>query len=289
MFQQKLKEYSSLIESHLAQIPWSEGNLKESMTYSLQAGGKRVRPVLALASAKAVGGEIEGILDAVCALELIHTYSLIHDDLPSMDNDDYRRGKLANHKVFGVGQAILAGDALLTYAFELLGKTIPGVTPERQLRVVREVAKAAGPSGMVGGQVRDLEGENKQLDLEELESIHRMKTGAMLVVSARLGAILAGGSEEEIEALTDYAQAIGLAFQIKDDLLDIEGDSAALGKLAQSDLRQNKSTYPILLGCEGAKIQLEAKIQEAHEALEPLGERGAFLHELAYYIAQRSH
>lgn len=289
MFRQQLEEYSRLIENHLAQLPLGEGSLKESMSYSLQAGGKRIRPVLALASAKALGGEIENILDPVCALELIHTYSLIHDDLPSMDNDDYRRGKLANHKVFGEGQAILAGDALLTYAFELLSKALPGVVPERQLQVIREVAQAAGPSGMVGGQVRDLEAENKRLNLGELEAIHRMKTGAMLVVSARLGAILANGSEEEIEALTKYAQAIGLAFQIKDDLLDIEGDTETLGKLAQSDLRQNKSTYPILLGIEGAKQELQAKIQEAHEALELLGERGTFLRSLADYIAQRSH
>lgn len=289
MFRQQLEEYSRLIENHLTQLPLGEGSLKDSMAYSLQAGGKRIRPVLALASAKALGGEIENILDPVCALELIHTYSLIHDDLPSMDNDDYRRGKLANHKVFGEGQAILAGDALLTYAFELLSKAIPGVAPERQLQVIMEVAQAAGPLGMVGGQVRDLEAENKRLNLEELETIHRMKTGAMLVVSARLGAILANGSAEEIEALTKYAQAIGLAFQIKDDLLDIEGDTETLGKLAQSDLRQNKSTYPILLGIEGARLELQAKIQEAHEALEVLGERGTFLRSLADYIAQRSH
>ena len=289
MFHQQLEKYSRLIENHLAQLSLGEGSLKESMNYSLQAGGKRIRPVLALASAKALGGEIENILDPVCALELIHTYSLIHDDLPSMDNDDYRRGKLANHKVFGDGQAILAGDALLTYAFELLSKEIPGVAPERQLRVIREVAQAAGPSGMVGGQVRDLEAENKRLNLEELEAVHRMKTGAMLVVSARLGAILVNGSEEDIQALTKYAQAIGLAFQIKDDLLDIEGDSETLGKLAQSDLRQNKSTYPTLLGVEGAKIELKAKIQEAYKAIEPLGGRGNFLRSLAEYIAQRSH
>ncbi|NMA69325.1 MAG: polyprenyl synthetase family protein [Desulfitobacterium sp.] len=289
MFHQQLEKYSRLIENHLAQLSLGEGSLKESMNYSLQAGGKRIRPVLALASAKALGGEIENILDPVCALDLIHTYSLIHDDLPSMDNDDYRRGKLANHKVFGDGQAILAGDALLTYAFELLSKEIPGVAPERQLRVIREVAQAAGPSGMVGGQVRDLEAENKRLNLEELEAVHRMKTGAMLVVSARLGAILVNGSEEDIQALTKYAQAIGLAFQIKDDLLDIEGDSETLGKLAQSDLRQNKSTYPTLLGVEGAKIELKAKIQEAYKAIEPLGGRGNFLRSLAEYIAQRSH
>ena len=259
------------------------------MKYSLSAGGKRIRPVLALAAADAVGGEGETILPAACALELIHTYSLIHDDLPAMDDDDYRRGRLANHKVFGEGQAILAGDALLTYAFELLAQSLNGVTPERQLRVVREVAQAAGPEGMVGGQVLDLEAEEKALTLSELEQVHRLKTGALLVVAARLGAILAGGTEEKIEALTRYAQAIGLAFQIKDDILDLEGDSETLGKPAQSDLRQNKSTYPSLMGTEGAKQELKSMIDEAHAALETLGERAGFLHELADFIAQRKH
>lgn len=289
MFQKEFEEYTHQVDAYLAQIPWKEGTLTDSMRYSLSAGGKRIRPVLALAAAKAVGGEVENILHGACAIELIHTYSLIHDDLPAMDDDDYRRGRLSNHKVFGEGQAILAGDALLTYAFKLLAQSINGVTPERQLRVIREVAHAAGPEGMVGGQVADLEAENKNLSLIELEGIHRLKTGAMLVVSGRLGAILAGGTEEKVEALTRYAQAIGLAFQIKDDILDIESDSETLGKPAQSDLRQHKSTYPTLMGLDGAKHELMAKVEEAHAALEVLGERAGFLHELADYIAQRKH
>ncbi|MGE4271612.1 MAG: polyprenyl synthetase family protein [Desulfitobacterium sp.] len=287
MFQKDLEAHVRQVDSYLLQLFSGNGILSESMNYSLAAGGKRIRPVLALAAAKAVGGDEESILPAACALELIHTYSLIHDDLPAMDDDDYRRGRLSNHKVFGVGQAILAGDALLTYAFELLAQSINGVTPERQLRVIREVAQAAGPQGMVGGQVLDLEAEEKVLALAELERVHRLKTGAMLVVAARLGAILAGGTEEKIEALTSYAQAIGLAFQIRDDILDIEGDSESLGKPAQSDIRQHKATYPSLMGIEGAKSELMNKIDEAHAALEALGERSSFLHDLADFIAQR--
>lgn len=289
MFRTELESLAYQVEGYLEKLPWEKGLMGESMRYSLIGGGKRIRPVLALATAGAVGGEPEDILPAACALELIHTYSLIHDDLPAMDNDDYRRGRLANHKVFGEGNAILAGDALLTYAFELIAQPIPGIAPERQLRVIREVAQAAGPAGMVGGQVLDLEAEGKQLALPEIERIHKLKTGAMLIASARLGAILAGGTEEKIEALTRYAQAIGLAFQIKDDILDIEGDSETLGKPAHSDLRQEKSTYPSLLGLNGAKAELKTRTAEAHAALEIFADRGAFLHDLANYIAERKH
>lgn len=289
MFRKQLESYAHQVETFLEQLPWKKGVLEESMIYSLIGGGKRIRPVLAVAAAKATGGDVESILPAACALELIHTYSLIHDDLPAMDNDDYRRGRLSNHKVFGEGKAILAGDGLLTYAFELIAQPINEVAADRQLRVIREVARAAGPEGMVGGQVADLEAEGKNLTLPEIEQIHRMKTGAMLVVSARLGAILAGGTEEKIEALTRYAQAIGLAFQIKDDILDLEGDSKTLGKPAHSDLQQHKSTYPSLLGLEGAKAELKARTSDAHAALETLADRALFLHDLADYIAERKH
>lgn len=289
MFRKQLESYVQQVENYLDTLPWEKGLLEESMRYSLIGGGKRIRPVLALAAAKAMGGEVKNILPAACALELIHTYSLIHDDLPAMDNDDYRRGRLSNHKVFGEGNAILAGDGLLSYAFELIAQPINEVAAERQLRVIREVARAAGPEGMVGGQVADLEAEEKKLNLSEVEHIHRLKTGAMLVVSVRLGAILAGGTEEKIEALTRYAQAIGLAFQIKDDILDLEGDALTLGKPVQSDLRQQKSTYPSLLGLEGAKAELKARTSEAHAALEILDGRAAFLHDLADFIAERNH
>jgi len=288
VFKVTYQRYLTMIEQFLAQLPWDKETLNQSMYYSLIGGGKRIRPVLALAAAEAVGGDPETILPAAVSLELIHTYSLIHDDLPAMDNDDYRRGRLSNHKVFGEANAILAGDALLTYAFELLADS--GTRqPERQLRMIREVAVAAGKAGMVGGQVADVAGEGKTLSLDEIEEIHKGKTGALLTVSARLGGVLAGGTEPQVTALTDYAQALGLAFQIKDDILDVVGNSELLGKPAGSDLRQGKATYVSLLGLEGAELQLHAQIQKAQTALKPFDEGAIFLSELAYFIEQRQH
>jgi len=288
VFKATFQRYLTMIEQFLAQLPWDKDILNQSMHYSLIGGGKRIRPVLALASAEAVGGNPKAILPAAVSLELIHTYSLIHDDLPAMDNDDYRRGRLSNLKVFGEAQAILAGDALLTYAFEFLADEELG-QPERQLRVIREVAVAAGKVGMVGGQVADVAGEGKTLTLNEIEEIHKAKTGALLTVSARLGGILAGGTEEQVKALTDYAQALGLAFQIKDDILDVVGDSETLGKPAGSDLRQGKSTYVSLLGLEGAERELHAQTLKAQSALKLFDEGAIFLSELANYIEQRQH
>lgn len=288
MFKVTFQRYITMIEQFLAQLPWDKGLLDQSMYYSLIGGGKRIRPVLALASAEAVGGDVDRVLSAAVALELIHTYSLIHDDLPAMDNDDYRRGRLSNHKVFGEANAILAGDALLTYAFELLAD--PGIgEPEKQLRIIREVAVAAGKNGMVGGQVADVAGEGKRLSLDEIQEIHKGKTGALLTAAARLGGILAGGTEQQVKALTDYAEALGLAFQIKDDILDVVGDSETLGKPAGSDLRQGKATYVSLLGLEDAEQQLHAQILKAQVALKPFDEGAVFLSELAYYIEQRQH
>ena len=288
MFKVTFQRYLTMIEQFLVQLPWDKNILNQSMYYSLIGGGKRIRPVLALASAEAVGGDPESILPVAIALELIHTYSLIHDDLPAMDNDDYRRGRLSNHKVFGEANAILAGDALLTYAFELLADSGVG-QPERQLRIIREVAIAAGKDGMVGGQVADVVGEGKTLKLDEIEEIHKGKTGALLTVSARLGGILAGGTEPQVKALTNYAQALGLAFQIKDDILDVVGNSEILGKPAGSDLRQGKATYVSLLGLEGAEHQLHAQILKAQSALKPFDEGAIFLSELATFIEQRQH
>lgn len=288
MFKVTFQQYLTMIEQFLAKLPWDKAILNQSMYYSLIGGGKRIRPVLALASAVAVGGDPETILPAAVSLELIHTYSLIHDDLPAMDNDDYRRGRLSNHKVFGEANAILAGDALLTYAFELLAD--PGTAqPERQLRIIREVAVAAGKDGMVGGQVADMAGEGKTLKLDEIEEIHKGKTGALLTVSARLGGILAGGSEKQVKALSDYAEALGLAFQIKDDILDVVGNSEGLGKPAGSDLRQGKATYVSLLGLEGAENQLHDQILKAQSALKPFNEGATFLSQLANFIEQRQH
>ncbi len=288
MFKVTYQRYLTMIENYLDKLPWDKDILNQSMHYSLIGGGKRIRPVLALASADAVGGDLETILPAAVSLELIHTYSLIHDDLPAMDNDDYRRGRLSNHKVFGEANAILAGDALLTYAFELLADPRVG-HPERQLRIIREVSVAAGKDGMVGGQVADVAGEGKTLNLAEIEKIHKGKTGALLTASARLGGILAGGTEGQLKALTDYSQALGLAFQIKDDILDVVGNSEILGKPAGSDLRQGKATYVSLLGLEGAEYQLHDQILKAQSSLKPFDEGAIFLSELANFIEQRQH
>ncbi|WP_240985541.1 polyprenyl synthetase family protein [Acididesulfobacillus acetoxydans] len=286
MFKEELQRYATLIEDFLNTLPWQKNVLAESMRYSLAGGGKRIRPVLALAAAEMNGGDPKKVLPSAAALELIHTYSLIHDDLPAMDDDDYRRGRLSNHKVFGEGTAILAGDALLTYAFELL--SLPAdVAPELQVRVLREVAEAAGPRGMVYGQVLDLEGEGTSLSLAEIERIHRHKTGAMLMVSARLGGILAGSDELRLAALTEYAGALGLAFQIKDDILDVEGESEILGKPVGSDQKRGKATYPSLLGLAGARAHLQSQVDQAKASLRLFGQRGEFLRDLADFIAER--
>ena len=288
VFEAVFQRYLEMVEGFLGKLPWDQSTLSQGMCYSLLGGGKRIRPVLALAVAETLGENPEKILPAAVSLEFIHTYSLIHDDLPAMDDDDYRRGKPANHKVFGVANAILAGDALLTNAFELLAD--PGIgLPDRQLRVIREVAAAAGKDGMVGGQVADLAGEGKALSLEEVKTINIGKTGALLTAAVRLGGVLAGAGEQQLEALTKYAQSLGLAFQIKDDILDVTGDSETLGKPAGSDVRAGKTNYVTLLGIKGAERELRAQILQAQAALEQFGDRAAFLCELADYVEQRQH
>ncbi len=263
-----------------------EARLGESMKYSLTAGGKRLRPVLLMAAADAVGGSGEKYLTCACAMEMIHTYSLIHDDLPSMDNDDYRRGKLTNHKIYGAGMATLAGDALLTLAFEVIARQ-EDVAPQALLRVVREVSEAAGMNGMVGGQALDLESEGKKIDRETLRRMHMAKTGALFRASVRSGAILAGADEEKLAALTEYAEAFGLAFQITDDILDVTGDEAAIGKPVGSDERNHKSTYVTLTSLEEARKLAREAVDRAHRALAPLGGAAAFLDELAEYLITR--
>ncbi|MDR3271620.1 MAG: polyprenyl synthetase family protein [Peptococcaceae bacterium] len=291
-FKTQLQAYVNDVEAYLAKLPWlAEEDMCTCMRYSLMGGGKRIRPVLALAAAETLGAQPLAILPAAAALELIHTYSLIHDDLPAMDDDDYRRGRLANHKMFGEGKAILAGAGLLTYAFELLSEPLP-VSADQQLRVIREVAAAAGYVGMIGGQADDLTAEIKlnegrDLSLAELEQIHRRKTGALLLASVRLGAMLGGGTDEQISALSAYARHLGLAFQIKDDILDLEEDSETLGKPAGSDLRRGKATYPALLGLPEAKMYLREQIRQAQAALSGLQGPVAFLADLADYIEQR--
>jgi len=262
----------------------------KSMSYSLFAGGKRLRPILCIAGAEAVGGNAESVLPVACALELIHTYSLIHDDLPVMDNDDLRRGKPTNHKVFGEAVAVLAGDGLLTEAFRLMssGAGGPGTQdPAALLAVIRLVAEAAGYEGMVGGQVADIQSEGKQVEPEVLEFIHRHKTGALICASVTAGAVLGGGKEAEIEAIRLYGRHIGLAFQVADDILDVVGDSAKLGKGVGGDARKKKITYPSLLGLDASKDLQASLVGKAVEALVDFDEKAEPLRAVAMYIIER--
>ncbi|QOR65419.1 polyprenyl synthetase family protein [Cytobacillus suaedae] len=265
--------------------------LKEAMMYSLKAGGKRIRPLLLFATLDSFGNRFEMGLPVACAIEMIHTYSLIHDDLPSMDDDDLRRGKPTNHKVFGEANAILAGDGLLTYSFQLISDMNHSeVTPQMKLELITNLAKAAGPEGMVGGQIADMEGEGKNLSLEELEYIHIHKTGKMLAFSVIAGAILSRASDDQIQKLEKFAHHIGLAFQIRDDILDIEGTEEAIGKRVGSDQLNEKSTYPSLLSMDGAKDKLTFHIDEAKNILHDFGlENTDKLLKICDLIASRNH
>jgi geranylgeranyl diphosphate synthase type II len=259
-----------------------------AMRYSVLAGGKRLRPILVIAGAEAVGGSAELVLPTAGALELIHTYSLIHDDLPAMDDDDYRRGRLTNHKVFGEAMAILAGDALLTLAFKLVaGNAAQGADARVICDVVAEIAAAAGTGGMVGGQVVDIESEGKTITVEALDYIHTHKTAALIRASLRAGAMLGGAKPNALRAITDAGDRLGLAFQIVDDILDVEGSLEELGKTAGSDERKRKATYPALYGLEASRARARALIQEAKLALRPLGPRSEPLRALADFILER--
>ncbi|WP_100331519.1 polyprenyl synthetase family protein [Bacillus xiapuensis] len=260
--------------------------LQEAMDYSLQAGGKRLRPLLLLATLESFGKKPQLGLEAAAALEMIHTYSLIHDDLPSMDNDDLRRGKPTNHKVYGEAAAVLAGDALLTYAFQLIAQS-EVYTDRQKVQLIASLAEAAGPEGMVAGQMADMEGENQQLTLEELEYIHTNKTGRLLAFSIAAGALLAGASKEQQKHFQTYAYHIGLAFQIQDDILDIEGSEEKMGKPAGSDSAKLKSTYPHLLGMPRTKAMLQEHIDKALSALKQTNTNTQLLAELAELIANR--
>nr|WP_307794924.1 farnesyl diphosphate synthase [Alkalihalobacillus sp. BA299] len=265
-------------------------SLKEAMLYSISAGGKRVRPVLVLATLRAFNHDEKIGIDIACAIEMLHTYSLIHDDLPAMDNDDLRRGKPTNHKVFGEAMAILAGDALLTYSFQLISDmNCHNVTDQMKVKLIKELAKAAGPEGMVGGQVADLEGEGKSLSLQELEYIHHHKTGDLLTFAVLSGAILAGASDGEIEQLRMFAKELGLVFQIKDDILDVEGDAKTIGKPIGSDSDKNKSTYPSLLSMDGAKNKLFEHTNRAKEYLYNINLENSLLMSITDYIVERDH
>ena len=284
------KKRQALVEQalsdELAKTDILDNTLRESMSYSLMAGGKRLRPVLLMAAADAVGADGTKFLPVACALEMIHTYSLIHDDLPAMDNDDYRRGKLTNHKVYGDGIAILAGDALLTRAFTVILRQ-KDAAPEALLRVVDEISRAAGAEGMVGGQVLDIKAENRSISMEELRRVHMGKTGALFHAALRSGAILAGATEQQLAALTAYADHFGLAFQITDDILDVIGSAEEIGKPVGSDAKNHKSTYVSLTSLSEAQDLARRTVDEALDALSVFGAEAEFLRELVSYLVNR--
>jgi geranylgeranyl diphosphate synthase type II len=291
---QYLKERCKLVDEALNLFLPRENELPatvhKAMRYSVFAGGKRVRPILLLAACEAVGGDINAAMPAACSMEMIHTYSLIHDDLPAMDDDDFRRGNPTNHKVFGEAAAILAGDALLTEAFVLLSRpdTISRTDPLRLIKVIHEISHAAGSHGMVGGQVVDMESEGKSdIDLPTVQYIHTHKTGALIRASVKAGAILGGADENSLSAITRFGEAIGLAFQIADDILDIEGTTEEIGKDAGSDEARGKATYPAVVGITAAKTRAAELVTLAMDALAPFDQRAEPLREIANYIVNR--
>jgi len=290
-----MKERAALVEDALAQrvppIAGPASRLGEAMRYSLLAGGKRLRPVLALAAGEAVGDAREAVLGFACAIEMIHTYSLIHDDLPCMDDDDLRRGRPTNHKVYGEAIATLAGDGLLTDAFQVLASSALSGAPvsfEVALTVVAELAEAAGSSGMVGGQVIDLLGEGQDLSLRELEYLHSRKTGALIEAAVCCGARLAGATAVQLAALRAYAQALGLAFQVADDLLDVEASAEDVGKRTHKDEARGKATYPSLLGVARSRELARQLADQACQALKDFDEKAAPLRALALFAVERT-
>lgn len=275
------------IEKHLNKLQIPE-QLKKSMFYSVQAGGKRIRPILLIASNQAYDHYLEKTFSSAVALEMIHTYSLIHDDLPAMDNDDYRRGKLTNHKVFSEATAILAGDALLTYSFEVIVDD-PNLSSNEKIKLIKMLSKKSGPKGMVAGQVLDMEAENKSTTLEELENIHKLKTGQLLQFSIMAGAFLGNASKHELIHLKQFSEYLGLIFQVQDDILDIIGDESKVGKPIGSDADQQKSTYPKLLGLDGAREKKNEYVKKAKEALFKANAGESRLVELTDYLTRRDH
>lgn len=277
------------LKSAIPNVQGPHGILFDSMKYSLAAGGKRLRPMLLLEACRISGGDIEKAMPFACAIEMIHTYSLIHDDLPAMDDDDLRRGKPTNHKVYGEGIAVLAGDGLLNYAFETMleASVNSGEDCMRHIRAANEIAKGAGVFGMIAGQTADLESEGKRVDEATLEFIHMNKTAQLIIRPMRAGAILAGASEEALEAITEYAKNIGLGFQIVDDILDVIGDQEKLGKNVGSDIEKEKSTYPSMYGLEESKQIAFDKIAKAKAAISFFGSEAEFLLGLADYITDR--
>lgn len=269
-----------------------QANLHQAMMYSLMAGGKRLRPLLVIAACEALGGRREAALPVAAAIEMVHTYSLIHDDLPAMDNDDYRRGKLTNHKVFGEATAILAGDALLTHAFYSIVQASRkfGIPAENALSIVEDLAVMAGPGGMVGGQIADMEGEQGLTDLAQLRYIHLHKTGDLIIFSLLAGGRIAGATEQQLQALREFGTAIGLAFQVQDDILDVVGDEGKLGKKTGSDIKQQKVTYPYFIGLEASREEVKQLTDTARNAVLNGGfQDNTRLLEIADYLMARDH
>ena len=290
-----LKRHGARLDAFLVEVirrnRAAPARLLEAMEYSLTAGGKRLRPALVLECAEACGATSGSVADrsalaAAGAIELIHTFSLVHDDLPAMDNDDLRRGRPTNHIVYGQAMAILAGDAMTSVAFQLIGTD---AAPAVAAPLVVELAHATGPEGMIGGQVLDMEGEGKGLSLEELQRLHRMKTGALLRSACRLGAIAAGADEAHLEAVTDYGRHLGLAFQIVDDLLDVTSTPEQMGKATGKDAGRGKNTYPSLIGLEASEREARAAVDHALGALSVFDERAEGLRDLARFVVDRRH
>ena len=290
--EEQIEKQRSRVNGHLSKLITSSGDdtpIVRAMRYSVDAGGKRIRPLLLLAAGEALGGSEEVLLPAACAVEMIHTYSLIHDDLPAMDNDDFRRGKPSSHKVFGEAMAILAGDALLTLAFDVLSR-FPD-DPEydhKKLKVITILSDAAGVRGMIQGQFLDLNSEGKVVEKEMVERIHSCKTGALIKGSVKAGATLAGATRDELEALSFYGQKIGLAFQIVDDLLDIQGSTETIGKTPGKDRTQGKVTYPSVIGLEESREKAKLLLEEAEKGIASFKEGGKVLRHLARLIVLRN-
>jgi geranylgeranyl diphosphate synthase type II len=287
--EQKRVEVDRFLDEVIPSAVTPPVTLHESMRYSLLAGGKRVRPILTLAAAEALGPPPPGLMAVACSLELIHTYSLIHDDLPSMDNDDFRRGKPTNHKVYGEAMAILAGDALLTMAFDLISRPelMKGCDPVRQVRILQELAFGSGNLGMVGGQVFDIQAEHQDIDLRALQNIHKHKTGMLIRAAVRMGAIAGGANDRQLDDLSGYAEDIGLAFQIADDVLNVTGTREELGKNPNTDVERGKKTYPTFYGVEGAKHLADECVARAIGRLAAFDSSADALRELARYISAR--
>jgi geranylgeranyl diphosphate synthase, type II len=262
--------------------------IHKAMRYSLFAGGKRLRPILCLAACEAISGKVKDAVPSACAVEMIHTYSLIHDDLPAMDNDDFRRGKPTCHKVFGEGIAILAGDGLLTQALEVVARSKPQKR-YASADFVLELARAAGSLELIAGQVEDLEGENRKISYDDLRYIHEHKTAALIRSSVRLGAMAGNATPAQLKAITAYGHGLGVAFQIIDDILDVTATTEQLGKTAGKDLKSNKSTYPSLLGLEKSRVEAERWTKSTLKAVDTLGARGEALNALAGYLLKRTH